>query len=200
MELHEEAPEVGDWLRGLRAGDAGAARALVEHLNPLVFKIVRSHLPRRMGEEDVAQEVFMKIFSRIEQYRGDQPLTHWVARVAHNTCLDLLRYHRRRPELRWADLGEEEAEVLENTVADVAETGRQPNEARELVKKILETLEPADRLVITLLDLEQKSVAEIQKLTGWGASLVKVRAFRARQKLRRQLEKLLGEKEYAAGF
>ena len=65
--------------------------------------------------------------------------------------------------------------------------------ARDLVDRLLVVLKPAERLVIDLLYLQQHSVAEIQKLTGWGASLVKVRAFRARQKLKQQLAKLKAE-------
>jgi RNA polymerase sigma-70 factor (ECF subfamily) len=200
MDPNERPPEIGEWLRLVRLGDEAAARRLVEYLNPLVFKIVRGHLPRRVGEEDIAQEVFMKIFRKLDQFRGEQPFEHWVARVAHNTCLDLLRYQQRRPELRWADLSEEQAEVLENTVQDVAAVSSSTDgEAREIVHKILEQLSPEDRLVITMLDLEQKSVAEIRAVTGWGASLVKVRAYRARLKLRKHLQQLLGEREYALG-
>ena len=105
--------DVAQCLARVRARDEDAARALVEHLYPLVIKIVRAHLPRRLDEEDLAQEIFMKVFANAAQYRGEVPFEHWVSRVAVSTCLDRLRAQKRRPEWRWADLSEGEAEVLD---------------------------------------------------------------------------------------
>ena len=180
-------------LERVRARDEAAARALVGHLYPLVIKIVRAHRARRLAEEDLAQEIFMKMFLRIEQYAGRDgvPFEHWVARLAVTTCLDALRAEKRRPEWRWADLGEGERTWVEFFVGETpAETPGDAGGAREVTEKLLALLSPEDRLVITLLDLEQRSVAEICALTGWGASLVKVRAFRARRKLRKHAERL----------
>ena len=171
--------------------DESAARRMVESLYPLVLRIVRRHLPRRSAEEDLAQEVFMKVFTRIEQWRGSMPFEHWVSRVAVTTCLDALRHQKRRPELRWADLSEREAEVLDNVLQDTGETTSDESvSARELAGKLLETLNPADRLVLTMMDMEGRSVADVREATGWSATLVKVRAFRARRKLRKALEAL----------
>lgn len=189
--MDDPAPDYDALLAGVRRNDQVAARVLVEALYPLVRKIVRSHLPRRVSEEDLAQEVFLKMFSRLEQYRGEMPLPHWVSRIAVTTCIDQLRHQRRRPELRWADLSEDEAEVLDAVLS--GSDGADATEAmaaKELVGRLLEQLSPADRTVITLLDLEQKSVAEIRELTGWGTSMIKVRAFRARRKLRKLFEQL----------
>ena len=189
--MAEEMLDVAACLERVRQRDEEAARELVAHLYPLVIKIVRSHLPRRVAEEDLAQEIFLKMFANLDQYRGGVPLEHWVSRVAVSTCLDSLRFHKRRPELRWADLSETEAEVLDAVIQTDDEA--HPSEtmaANELVGKLLDCLGPEDRLVITMLDLEEKSVAEISELTGWGASLVKVRAFRARAKLRKHLAAL----------
>jgi RNA polymerase sigma-70 factor (ECF subfamily) len=178
----------------VRDGDQGAARALVEHLYPTVIRIVRSHLPRRVAEEDLAQEVFMKMFSRLGQYQGAVPFPHWVSRIAVTTCIDHLRAQKRRPEFRWADLAEGEAEAIDRLTSD--ENAVAPNDAvaaRELVGRLLGALDPADRLVIQLLDLEGKSVAEISAVTGWGQALVKVRAYRARRKLQKHFEALKKE-------
>ena len=174
-------------LERVRQRDEEAARLLVRELYPLVMKIVRSHLPRRMPEEDLAQNVFAKVFTHVDQYSGSVPFEHWVSRVAVNTCLNALRAEKCRPELRLADLTEDESEVLEK----IGTTDKAPNPAeqlaaRDLARKMLETLSPKDRLIITLLDLEERSVEEIKELTGWNASVIKVRAFRARLKLRKQ--------------
>ena len=187
----EPATDLSGLVARVVAGDEAAARGMVERLWPQVIRIVRRHLPRRSSEEDLAQEVFMKVFARLGQWRDEMPLEHWVSRVAVNTCLDALRWDKRRPELRWADLSETEAEVLDNVLHD--ESDREAGDAmasRELAHKLLQTLKPADRLVLTMMDMEGRSVADVQRATGWSATLVKVRAFRARRKLRKAFEVL----------
>ncbi len=183
----------GDGLRRLRAGDPEAARELVERLYPLVIRIVRGHLPVRMSEEDVAQEVFLKLFGRLDRYqpRPGVPFEHWVARLSVRTCRDILRAERRRPELRWSDLPTEQGDWLEFLLSETAAAPEAPDvAATELVDRLLGQLNPADRLVIRLLDLEQKSVREVSDLTGWSRAGVKVRAFRARRRLRKLAEEL----------
>lgn len=180
--------DLKECLEGVRRQEASAAHALVGHLYPLVMRIVRRHLPRRQAEDDMAQEVFLKLFSRIGQYRSrsDTPFEHWVSRVAVRTCLDSLRAERRRPELRWSDLGPDAAAWV-NYLLSAAETPPHTSAAaaRETLEILLRQLAPADRLVIGLLDLEQRSVREISQLTGWSVAGVKVRAFRARRRLRK---------------
>jgi RNA polymerase sigma-70 factor (ECF subfamily) len=186
----DQSFDLAGCLERVRQRDQDAARDLVNHLYPLVIRIVRSHLPRRVAEEDLAQEVFMKMFTRVDQYQGAVPFTHWVSRIAVTTCIDHLRSQKRRPEFRWADLSEGEADALDAVMT--AEGDVAPDDAlaaKELVHKLLDQLKPDDRLVIQLLDLEQKSIAEISASTGWNQSLIKVRAFRARRKL----QKLFGE-------
>ena len=170
----------------VRRRDQVAARELVEHLYPNVIRIVRGHLPRRVAEEDLSQEIFLKMFTRLEQYRGAVPFTHWVSRIAVTTCIDHLRAQKLRPEYRWADLSERQAEVLQSVMAD--DNGVPAGDAlaaRELVQTLLAQLQPEERLVIQLRELEQKSFAEITQITGWNNSVAKVRAFRARRKLHR---------------
>ncbi len=189
--MADETFDLAGCLERVRRRDQAAARELVEHLHPLVIRIVRAHLPRRVQEEDLSQEVFLKMFTRIEQYKGSVPFTHWVSRIAVTTCIDQLRAQKRRPEFRWADLSENEAGVLDSVLTSERDVA--PDDAlaaRELVHKLLDQLKPEDRLVIQLLDLEQKSVAEVSQLTGWNQALVKVRAFRARRKLKKFFEDL----------
>ena len=178
-------------LERVRDNDQEASRSLVEHLYPLVIRIVRAHLPRRVAEEDLAQEVFIKMFTRLAQYQGAVPFPHWVSRIAVTTCIDHLRSQKRRPEFRWADLSETETDVLEAVTTNESDVA--PDDAysaKELVHKLLESLSPDDRMVIQFLDLEQKTIAEIAALTGWNQSLIKVRAFRARRKLQKLFKDL----------
>ena len=187
----DDAFDLPGCLERVRRRDQASARALVDHLYPLVIRIVRSHLPRRVAEEDLAQDIFLKMFTRLEQFQGAVPFPHWVSRIAVTTCIDQLRAQKRRPEFRWADLSENEAEMLDAVLTD--ERDSTPGDAlaaRELVHKLLGLLKPDDRLVIQLLDLEQKTIAEISALTGWNQTLVKVRAFRARRKLQKLFQEL----------
>ena len=187
----DQSFDLAGCLDRVRQRDQAAARELVEHLHPLVIRIVRSHLPRRVAEEDLSQEIFMKMFTRLEQYQGAVPFPHWVSRIAVTTCIDHLRAQKRRPEFRWADLSENEAEVLDSVMTNENDVAANDSfAAHELVGKLLDQLKPDDRLVIQMLDLEQKTIAEICALTGWNTSLVKVRAFRARRKLRKLFEEL----------
>jgi RNA polymerase sigma factor (sigma-70 family) len=187
----DESFDLPGCLERVRQRDQAAARQLVDQLYPLVIRIVRSHLPRRVLEEDLAQEIFMKMFTRIEQFQGAVPFPHWVSRIAVTTCIDHLRAQKRRPEFRWADLSEGEADVLDAVMTNENEVA--PDEAmaaHELVHKLLAQLKPEDQMVTRLLDLEQKTISEICAITGWNGSLVKVRAFRARRKLRKLFESL----------
>ena len=189
--MADETFDLAGCLDRVRQHDQAAARALVEHLYPMVIRIVRGRLPRRLAEEDLAQDIFLKMFSRLAQYQGKVPFSHWVSRIAVTTCIDQLRAQQRRPELRWADLSESQAEVLDNVLTDTRDEA--PSDtlaAHELVNKLLGQLNPGDQTVIRLLDLEQKTIAEISQITGWGQSMIKVRAFRARRKLQKLFQAL----------
>lgn len=135
--------------------------------------------------------IFVKVFQKLAQFSGKVPLEHWVSRIAVNTCLSQIESERVRPELRHADLREEEAAVVENLAASSQELAPDRQLAsRQLVEHLLEMLKPAERLVIDLLYLQGRSVEEIHEITGLGVAAIKVRAFRARQKMKAQLEKM----------
>ena len=188
--------EAGALVAAARQHDEAAARELVRRLYPLVLKLVRSHRPRRSAEEDLCQMIFIKIFQKLDQFSSKVPLEHWVSRVAINTCLNQIEAEKIRPEFRHADLSEEEVAVVQNLSATNDELAPdQRLAARDLVERLLAALKPAERLVIDLLYLQQRSVAEIRAVTGWSAPLVKVRAFRARQKMKEHLKQLNAEGE-----
>lgn len=192
--MAEESLDVPSCVARVRQGDDEAARALLNHLYPLVLSVVRGHLPRRMAEEDLTQMVFVKVFAKIDQYSGTVPLAHWVSRIAVNTCLNALQAEKIRPELRWADLSEEEEHVIQSLA--ISADDLEPDQslaARDLVEKLLEHLKPDDRLLLQLLHLEGRSVEEVKARTGWGISMIKVRAFRARRKLKKHMEALMKE-------
>lgn len=135
--------------------------------------------------------IFIKMFQKLPQFSGKVPLEHWVSRIAVNTCLNQIQSEKVRPEIRHADLSEDEVAVIENLAVSSDELAPDKRFAsRQLVEHLLKALKPAERLVIDLLYLQGRTVAEIKKMTGWSAALVKVRAFRARQKMKQQLERI----------
>ena len=187
--------DVAACVERVRGHDEDAARELFGHLYPLVARLVRSHLPRRTSEEDLIQTVFLKVFTNLGRYEGVVPLEHWVSRIAINTCLNQLAAEKVRPELRWADLSEEQARAIETAASDTPEqTVATDYASRELVEQLLARLEPAERLLLTMLHLEGRSVAEVGAATGWNGPVIKVRAFRARRKLRKHLAQLMAER------
>ena len=190
--VDEPTPDDAAWIAKVQQGDENAARDLVERLYPTVIKIVRGRLPRRTLEEDLAQAVFAKVFRSLHQFSGRVPLEHWVARIAINTCINQLKYESLRPELRMSDLSEDhEAVVRQLACTDDELPPERGQAARELLQQLLAPLRPDDQLVIRLLHLEERSVDEIVRMTGWSASRVKVKAFRARHKMRRAWKVLL---------
>jgi RNA polymerase sigma-70 factor (ECF subfamily) len=176
----------------INRGDAEAAEMLVARMRPTILKCIRRRLPRWASEEDLMQCVFAKIFAKLHQFSGSVPLEHWVARVAVNTSLSQIAHEAVRPEWRMSDLSEEHELVLKNCTTPDSGSEEQ-DYARETVELLLTQLKPDERLIITLLHIEQHSVQQISQQTGLSISLVKVRAFRARHKMRRLAKRLLWE-------
>jgi len=178
---------VQDCLSRVRSGDLAAANSLILHLAPLVQRLVRNHLPRRESEEDLMQDVFLKLLQKLDSYqeRAGIPFEHWVSRLTVRTCLDALRAEKARPEWRFTDLNAGEAEWLDFLMKGQSTAPTSPSmDAKAVVMRLLAQLSPPDRLVLTLLDLEECSTQEIAQITGWTRPMVKMRAMRARHKLR----------------
>ena len=186
-------------VRLARAGDESAFAEMVRRYSPRVFRVAARFFRRREQVEEVAQEVFLKAFTQLEGFEGRGSLEGWLARIAANTCLNMLRSARRRPELTASDLTEDEAAWLDNKLAGVAGERHRSAEravvAADLTDRVFETMTPEDRLVLMLIDGEDASVKDVAELTGWSESNVKVRAFRARRRMREAVERLLARGE-----
>jgi RNA polymerase sigma-70 factor, ECF subfamily len=187
---------VQECLSRVRSGDLAAADSLILHLHPLVRRLVRNHLPRRESEEDLMQDVFLKLLQKLDSYqeRTGIPFEHWVSRLTVRTCLDALRAEKARPEWRMADLNAGETEWLDFLMKGQSDTpAAHAVDAKAVVTRLLAQLSPPDRLVLTLLDLEERSTQEIAQITGWTRPMVKMRAMRARHKLRQIARELMKE-------
>ena len=182
----------------VRARDAAAAEALVEALYPVVIPVIERRRPRDVEANDIAQEVVLKLFTHLDDFRGDGPaLLAWARRTAFTTCLNHHRRRKTRPELRWADLSEEQQAAVEATGADPHEPSpAERASARDLLETLLAQLPPKDRLLVQMVEIDQCPWDEVQALTGWSAVNIRVRLFRARRRLRRVLGPLLHDHEY----
>src|SRR5437868_6515990 len=141
--------DAGALVEAALRNDDEAARELVRRLYPLVAKIVRARRPRRTPEEDICQMIFIKVFQKLSQFSGKVPLEHWVSRIAVNTCLNQIESEKVRPELRNADLSEEERAVVENLATSSEELAPDQRFAsRQLVEHLLAALKPVERLAI----------------------------------------------------
>jgi RNA polymerase sigma-70 factor (ECF subfamily) len=175
-------------------GDTASFEPLVVKYSPRVFATARRYARRESEVEDIVQEIWLKSFNKLASFRGDAPFEHWLMRLTVRTCYDFLRGHQRNRETAFSELTEPEDDWLNRFVTKPEEANEDAAAARQLVERVLEQLSPAARLVITLLEIEERSVKEIAELTGWSVPLVKVRAFRARAEMKKCLAKLAKEK------
>ncbi len=197
----EDAPADRRLARAVAEGDQAAFALFVERHHALAVRLTGRFFALRMEVEEVVQDVFVKAFFAMGSYRGETPLSHWLSRIVVNACYDRLRALRRKKEEAVSQLGEGEARRWDQSVdprgGDPEENCRHREEAR-FAREALARLSPPERLVLTLLVLEEKSVKEVAALTGWSVANVKIRAFRARRKLRPWLAER-GEKRPGPG-
>ena len=187
-------PTDAELIAAVLGGDAASFEPLLRKYQPRVFATARRYARRESEVEDIVQEVFIKAFQKLNGFRGEAPFEHWLMRLAVRTCYDFLRAHQRSRETAFSELTAPEADWLERFVVQPDMAGENADAARQLVDKILSRLPPAARMVITLLEIEGRPVKEIAALTGWSVPLVKVRAFRARGKMRKILKSISKEK------
>lgn len=172
-----------------RSGDMSAFGGLVQTYKSRVFGISGKYARNHHELEDLAQDIFIKAWKGLPTYRGDAPFEHWLMRLAVRACYDFLRKNRSRREKevsRDALLESGHAGLDGIGAPEVAEE----TEALLEVRRAMTMLSPKEQLVLTLLELEEHPVREVAQLTGWSETNVKVRAFRARQSLKKYILRL----------
>lgn len=179
-----------DLIAAVLRGDTASFEPLITKYSPRIFATARRYARRESEVEDIVQEIWAKSFHKLSSFRGDAPFEHWLMRLAVRTCYDFLRAHQRNRENSFTDLTQPEDDWLERFAAAPAEASEEASAAKQLVDRLLEMLSPPARLVITLLEIEDRSVKEIAELTGWSVPLVKVRAFRARAEMKKCLQRI----------
>lgn len=188
-------PTDAELIAAVLHGDPASFEPLVRKYQPRIFATARRYARRESEVEDIVQEVFVKAYQKLGGFRGEAPFEHWLMRLAVRTCYDFLRGHQRNRESAFTDLTEPEADWLDQFVVQPDAATEDAEAARQLVDRILSRLSAPARLVITLLEIEGRSVKEISSMTGWSVPLVKVRAFRARAEMKKILKSVGKEKD-----
>ncbi len=182
-------------LREAQAGSRQAFETLVLRYRLWVTRLAARFLPNPADAEDLAQDAFVRAFANLSRCRPGVPFRNWLMRLTVNLCLDRLRYRRRRPERSASQMHEEDGGWMDNRLDRDAEALyrrlESEREARDLLRRVVPRLSPADQVLLHLLYGEELEVPEVAQLMGWSAVNVRVRAFRARRQLKRILEEML---------
>lgn len=173
-------------MRRCQRGQAGAFEEMVRRFQPRVQSVIHGILRNSNDAEDIAQQVFTKVYFSLNKFDFRSAVATWIYKIAVNECYDHLRKQKVRKAVLLADLSEEEAARIENLdvsgQAGVAGLARQ-EEMRELAEKLLNLVSPEDRILLVLKEIEGYSIEEVAALAGLNENTVKVKLFRARQKL-----------------
>ncbi len=166
--------------RRLRAGDETTFRELIERYGPKIYRVAYGILRNRDDADDIAQEVFARVYFSIKSFQARSSLYTWISRIAINECYGYLRKKRPIYESDSAD------GILSTRVQNIAD--RQPRAdlavmQRDFINKLLTQVSEDDRLLLVWKEVEGFSLAELSGMTGLGENAIKVKLFRARQKL-----------------
>jgi RNA polymerase sigma-70 factor (ECF subfamily) len=188
----ETAGDDAELLERIRGGATDDFAGLVRRHQSRVFAILHRYERDAHKVEDLAQETFLKAWRALGQFDGRAPFEHWLSRIAARVALDHLRKEKRRQnEIGLPELGDDALDWLRS---DDEKSELEARSAGELLELAMRELSPADRMVITMQELEGRSVKEIAVAMGASGVAVRVRAMRARSKLRQALEKIAKEK------
>jgi len=200
VEGHNEEAEL---VRRAQARDEMAFREIVERYQNKVFSIIYGILRNHNDAEDIAQQVFSKIYFSIGNFDFRSSLLTWIYKITVNECYDYLRKKKVRKLVYESDFSEEETSRLNNVESPIDSTGGPVDERladRDLVLKLLSKVSEEDRNLMLLKEVEGHSVEELAAMTGMNENTIKVKLFRARQKLVKAAQRLIKKGGGRAGL
>jgi RNA polymerase sigma-70 factor, ECF subfamily len=179
-------------VRRIQAQDESAFREIVERYQARVFSIIYGILRNRNDAEDIAQQVFAKIYFSIKNFDFRSSLLTWIYKITVNECYDYLRKKRVRKLVYESDFSADDSVRMENSEPA---TDQEPSidtrlAQHDLILKLLSRISEEDRSLILLKEVEGYSVEELSEMTGMNENTIKVKLFRARQKLVKAAERL----------
>ena len=167
-----------------RANDAAAFNEIVLTYRKRILGTVSRLIGRPEDVEDVAQEVFVRLYYSLDQLRTAEVFVPWLYRLTVNACYDYLRRAKRRNESRMADLSEQQVIMADSLAGGRQEDDeRQKSEVREFMDALFRHVSEEDRLLLTLKEVEGLTLKELEKVYGVNENALKVRLFRARQRV-----------------
>lgn len=175
-----------------RAGDVAAFNQVVLAYRKRILGTISRLIGRPEDVEDVGQEVFVRLYYSLDQLRSPEVFEPWLYRLTVNAAYDYLRRSKRRGESRMADLSEQQvtrADSLAGGRQDVAE--REKSRVREFMDALFRHVSEEDRLLLTLKEVEGLSLKELEKVYNASENALKVRLFRARQRVLRAYDKAM---------
>jgi RNA polymerase sigma-70 factor (ECF subfamily) len=190
--VEHKAGEEAALVRRVQARDELAFREIVDRYQAKVFSIIYGILRNRNDAEDIAQQVFAKIYFSIGTFDSRSTLLTWIYRIAVNECYDYLRKRRVRKLVYESDFSAEEVQRMETSASmvDPAAPVDDRLAQRDLVVKLLAKVSEQDRTLIVLKEVEGHSVEELSAITGLNENTIKVKLFRTRQKLLKAAQRL----------
>lgn len=177
-------------------GDIESFEELILRYQPKIFGMARKYFRNESDVEDLVQTIFTKTYKKLGSFKKTAPFEHWFMRLSVNTCYDALRRRTKHREQAVSDLMFED-ESWQNRLDNIPDSEDQESldKANELVHSVMEQISNKARIVLTMQELEGRSIKEISELTGWSISLVKVQAFRARKEMRAAVERFLKKED-----
>lgn len=190
MDFESHFPDDAAVIRGVLAGNVNSFEILIDRYQDHVAQIVRNHVPRDKSPE-VAHDTFVQAYQSLGSFKGTSPFKHWLAKIAVRCCYDYWRGYHKRHEGSACPFPDDCSGLIHHLLSDQSlQQEKERLEARDLLQWALGQLSPAARMVLTLIYLNEYSVAESAELLGWSIPKVKIESYRARRKLKKILTKI----------
>lgn len=184
-------------------GGSRAFEEIIRRYQRLVFNIAYHYLGRRNEVEDIAQEIFLKLYRSLDRFDTNRSLQAWVSRIAANACLDELRKIKSRRVSSFADFNQDEEDrinyLFEKTAAGAGLSQQESEESLALLQKAMEELSEKDRMAFVLREMEGMEYAGVAEALNASQTAVRIRVSRARKKLQRRVKAMLSNRGVERG-
>jgi RNA polymerase sigma-70 factor (ECF subfamily) len=188
-----------DLIQKAQQGDAAAFNQIVSAYRRRIMGTISHVIGRPEDVEDVAQEVFIRLYFSLGQLRTAEVFEPWLYRLTVNASYDYLRKSRRRIESRMADLSEQQVMMADAVAGSRAQSDEsEKRRVRDTVQELLSTVSEEDRILLTLKEVEGLSLKELEKIYNVNENALKVRLFRARQRVLKKMKEVTGPSSFVA--
>jgi RNA polymerase sigma-70 factor (ECF subfamily) len=186
-------------LQKAQRGDASAFNQVVTAYRRRILGTISRLIGRPEDVEDVAQEVFLRLYFSLDQLRTPEVFEPWLYRLTVNASYDYLRKSKRRPESRMSDLSEQQVMMADAAAGSKAQIEEgEKHRVRDTVNSLLSSVSEEDRILLTLKEVEGLSLKELEQIYHVSENSLKVRLFRARQRVLKNVKGVTKRREKTA--